>query len=205
MSPRPYLIGIAGPSCSGKSELACRLARRLGVDAADVVALDSYYRDLTVLDPRRRAACNFDHPDALDHELFLQHLEALSQGESIEVPRYDFASHTRVAGTRRVRPGAVAIVEGLHVLHWSRARRRLDLKIFIDAADELCLRRRIDRDVRRRGRTLKFVRDQFAATVRPMYERYVHPARRFADLVLDGAGPLEHSVDLAAAHVERSG
>lgn len=183
---KPFIIGIAGASCSGKTELAQRLAQSLG---ANVCTLDSYYRDLSHLAPEERARQNFDIPAALDHELLCEQVGALACGEGIQKPVYDFTRHVRSERTEMLEPSQTVIVEGLFTLHWEQLRSLLGLKVFIEASDTICLQRRIDRDVRERGRTSQSVREQFEATVRPMTDLHIRPTQVFADLLLNG----EHS------------
>ena len=189
MNGKPYVIGIAGPSCAGKTALAQRLAELL--NDAVVFALDSYYRDLSDLEPSGRADYNFDVPEALDDGLFLGHLRALTRGEAVDTPVYDFSTHCRRPETTRLEPGRVVLVEGLYALYWAAARDLMALKVFIEASEGVILARRTARDVRERGRTPESVQAQYARTVRPMYERYALPTRRFADLVLDGTEPVD--------------
>ncbi|MSV34742.1 MAG: uridine kinase [Bryobacterales bacterium] len=180
---KPYIIGIAGASCSGKTELATRLAQSLG---AVICTLDSYYRDLGHLAPEERVRQNFDVPGALDHELLCEQVSALSRGERIQKPVYDFTRHIRSGQTEILEPGQTVIVDGLFTLHWEQLRSLLGLKVFIEISDDICLQRRIDRDARERGRTPQSVREQFATTVRPMTDLHIRPTRTFADLVLNG-------------------
>lgn len=191
---RPVLIGIAGPSCAGKTELARRLAAELN---APVLPLDSYYRDLAHLPFEQRARMNFDVPEALDEELITQHVSLLSLGMEIDAPVYDFARHTRSPQTQRVRPGRFAILEGLFTLHWEAVRRMLHVKIYVGAPEEICLARRLERDVRERGRTPESVREQFHSTVAPMARMHILPTSAFADLILSGAAPIEEFVAAA--------
>lgn len=188
MKRAPFLLGIAGPSCSGKSELARGLAAKLGARCA-ILPLDAYYRDLSALPPEDRATCNFDHPDALDGELLLEHVEALAGGRSIEVPSYDFATHARKPGTTELLPARVVLLEGLFVLHWEGVRDLLDASIYVEAPEELCLARRIARDTRQRGRTRESVEAQFRATVSPAATQFLFPTRQHASLVLSGELP----------------
>src|SRR5690349_21241371 len=141
---RPYLIGIAGPSCSGKSEVSRRLARIL---RAPVVAIDHYYRDLAHLTIAERSRTNFDAPESLDRELVLKHVEALRSGHAIEQPTYDFAHHTRAVAVERIEPCEYVLIEGLFALSWPEVRERLDFRVFISADHETCLTRRVFRDV----------------------------------------------------------
>jgi uridine kinase len=192
----PYLIGIAGPSGSGKSELSRRLSQRL---QAPVISMDSYYRELSHLTVAERAKINFDEPASIDDALLREHLEALGRGEAVEVPHYDFATHTRVAGTQRIEAGAVVILEGLFTLWWEELRRLLPTKVYVDLEDETCFARRLARDVRERGRTPESVQWQYESTVRPMAERYILPTKRHADVVVRGDELLSAAVEKVLA------
>lgn len=196
---RPYLIAVAGPSGSGKTELARHIAATLG---APLLALDSYYRDAAHLPFVERLRINFDEPRSLDHELLAQQLAALTEGQEISVPVYDFTHHIRSADVRPVRAGRFVVVEGIFALYWEDVRRLASTKVYVDVADEICLARRMDRDIRERGRSPESVIEQYAATVRPMAELYVHPTRQFADVVADGRRPVEQLARAVLTHVE---
>ncbi len=200
---KPYLIGIGGASCSGKTVLAREVVRRLGEDQAVVVPLDMYYADLSELDEAARARHNFDAPGAVDWPLLTGHLEELAQGHAVDGPVYDFATHTRTQASRRTTPHAVVVVEGLLALHLARVRDLFGTRVFVRARDAVCLARREDRDVRERGRTLESVRTQYAATVRPMAEQYVLPTEAYADVVVDGEDDVERSGEAVLAHMKR--
>ena len=187
---RVSVVGICGGSCSGKSSLVAAL--RDAIQAAPAqLCFDSYYRPLTHLRKAERDLQNFDHPDSLDHELFIEHLDNLRCEIAVDEPIYDFANHDRLGRTRRVEPARIVLVDGILLLCWPEIRRRLDLSIFIDADESTRLARRIERDVSERGRTEQSVRWQFADTVGPMHERFVQPSAAHADRVFDGVGDLE--------------
>jgi uridine kinase len=196
----PILIGIAGPSCSGKSLIADRLARLLG--GAGVLSLDSYYRDLSDEPPEERETRNFDLPEALDRDLLVRHLASLARGEAVEVPGYDFAAHVRMARTISLRPDRHIIVEGLFALYWPEARDFFSMRVYVHLDDAVCLRRRLERDVRERGRSRDSILEQYSDTVRPMCEAYVLPTMRFADIVVDGEDPVDVSVAAVLDHIE---
>ena len=179
-----YCIGIAGRSGSGKTRVATELAHLW--PQAGVLATDAYYRDLSHLSAAERGAVNFDAPAALDLELLAADLARLRCGAPARVPRYDFATHTRMPEPALLAPCEILIVEGLFALFDRRVREMLDLAVFIDAGEEECLRRRIERDVASRGRTEAFARAQWERHSAPMYERHVFPTRAYADLLLDG-------------------
>jgi uridine kinase len=201
----PFFIGIAGPSCSGKSEVSRRLSRIL---RAPVIALDRYYRDLKFVPFEQRAKTNFDCPEALDHDLLLAHARQLKQGYPIEEPCYDFADHVRTEETTHIEPADFLILDGLFALHWPDLRELLNARIYITADHDVCLARRIYRDLRERGRTEDSVRRQYEATVRPMCDCYVVPSQQYADVVLSGTQPVKQSVrtllDYISGRIERA-
>lgn len=180
---RPAIWGVCGGSGSGKTTLARALFQRLG-DRAGFVAIDSYYNDLAHLSIEQRNLVNFDHPDSLDLDLFVAHLDALRSGMAVEVPRYDFGVHSRTAGADRLEPAEVVITEGILLLADERIRDRLDVIVFLDVPADVRLERRVARDVAERGRTEEGVREVFATVVQPMEELFVLPMREHADTVL---------------------
>lgn len=181
---RPLIIGIAGGSGSGKTTIAGAMLEDIGSGAGELILHDSYYRDLSHLSPQERAQVNYDHPDSLETELLVEHLKALLRGEAIDKPLYDFTVHNRRPETERVEPKPVILVEGLLVLADQALRELIDLKIFVDTDADLRIMRRLERDIRERGRTLESVCEQYLATVRPMHLRFVEPSRARADLVI---------------------
>ncbi len=197
---KPYLIGIAGPSCAGKSYLSTHLARHL---KAVTLNLDSYYADLNHFSPAQRAHFNFDAPESLDSPLLIEHVRQLSRGDAIERPIYDFKTHSRTDQTERLDAREFIIIEGLFALYWEAIRAVQATKVFVDLGEEICLARRIERDIRERGRTRESVLEQFSATVRPMAQRYVHPTRQFADVVLTGDCAIGDEMRLVLEHVKR--
>lgn len=190
---RTQLIAIAGPSCAGKTTLAAALCDQLGAQA---LPLDAYYRDFTALSASARAAFNFDAPDAIDRERLERDLRQWAAGEAIEIPIYDFATHARLAQTKRLPPGVQLIVEGLFTLYWPTINALYHRKIFIDAPAALCLTRRLARDTVERGRSPTSIRAQYREQVRPSYERYIAPTAKYADVRLDGRE--DRSVQVAA-------
>jgi len=178
------VCGICGGSGAGKTTLTRRVLSSLGTDLVSVLAFDSYYRDLTSIPMSERVARNYDHPDSLDHELFVTHLDMLRAGRAIEVPIYDFATHTRRAETERVDAHPLVVVEGILLASFPEVAQRIDLLVFIDVSEDIRLQRRIKRDVAERGRQPDDVRRQFAETVAPMHDLYVEPFKRSADRVV---------------------
>lgn len=196
----PYLIAIAGPSCAGKTELARYLSRRL---PAPVLSLDSYYHDLGELPFDQRGQRNFDAPAALDHELLIAQLQGYAAGRPLQHPVYDFKTHSRTGRTETIAPGLFLVVEGLFALTWPEVRELVGTKVYVEAPDAVCLQRRIERDIRERGRTRESVLEQVHKTVRPMAELHVLPARAFADVILCGESPLEEMAGAVMEHMRR--
>jgi uridine kinase len=178
------IVGVTGGSGSGKSRFARALAERLAPRSVVLISEDDYYRrgEGPDFDPRR---FDFDAPSALDHGLLAKHLEGLRQGQVVDRPVYSFRTHAPLKRLRRTAPAQVVIVEGLHVLNDAGVRAHIDFGVFLDVDDDVRFIRRLLRDTRERGRSVKSVTDQYLATVKPAHERYVAPARAFADLVLD--------------------
>lgn len=185
---KPLVVGIAGGSGAGKSTLVERLVGELGAEHALVLAHDAYYRDHPDSDAEARRTRNYDQPSELETALLVEQLDQLVAGSPVEVPVYDFATHTRRAVTRRVEPRPVILLDGVLCLCEPELRARIDLAIFVDADEAARLERRLERDVRDRGRSPDSVTRQFRDSVQPMHRRYVEPSRRFADLVLTGHG-----------------
>jgi uridine kinase len=198
MHSRLNIIAIAGPSCSGKTELAKRLAHEL---RSPVLLLDSYYRDLGALIPAERCAVNFDEPGALDHELLIEQVRALSRGEVVEQPKYDFTTHKRSPHGETFAAREFLIIEGLFALYWEDLRELASTRIFVDTPDEVCLRRRQVRDVTERGRTLESVTTQFYGTVQPMAALHIRPSSKYADLLLSGEQSISRSVERVLRHL----
>ena len=198
---RPFLVGIAGASCSGKTELARGLARQL-LDDALPFALDHYYMDRAHIPEPERSDCNFDHPDALDAPLLIRDVESLKLGLGIEQPRYSFVTHARLESTEPIAPRPVIIVEGLFSLYWPALRDLLDLKIYVETPDEECYARRLRRDVSERGRSPESIEYQYSVTVRPMALSYVRPTAQFADLTVSGVVPLDSSIKATLNAIE---
>jgi uridine kinase len=190
---RPIILGIAGCSGSGKTTLARELSTQLD---ATLFPLDFYYRDLSQLPPDTRHKQNFDHPDALESELFLEHILALKQGRTIDRPIYDFKTHSRVPNAfTSIAPARFIVVEGIMALHWPELCAAYDFSVYVDAPDDLCLTRRIHRDQRERGRTEASVREQYAAAVKPMADLYVIPSQTRATITVSGTDALDWSIE----------
>jgi uridine kinase len=198
----PVIIGIAGGTGSGKTTVAQAIYDRVGRDRIEWISHDSYYRNFDGLSPEDRAKINFDHPDSLETELLTRHLDVLMKGSSVEVPVYDFATHSRKTDTQRAEPRKVIIVEGILVLAEPELRKRIDIKLFVDTPADIRFVRRLVRDIESRGRSLSSVVDQYMTTVRPMHEEFVEPSKRHADLIIPEGGENQVALDAIISRVE---
>ena len=178
-------LGITGGAASGKTTIARHLLKNLN-ERISVLQFDRYYRDQGHLTAEHRALVNYDHPDSLDHELLVKHLDSLSEGTSIDAPIYDFVTHTRTQQTEKIEPKEFVIVDGILIMAFAEIMERLTFKVFIDTPDETRLKRRIARDMDERGRTEESVRKQFGASVLPMHKKFVEPFRDSTQLIIDG-------------------
>jgi|TARA_B100000315_G_scaffold76017_1_gene69572 uridine kinase len=196
MSISPILIGIGGGTGSGKTAIAKNLLEEYGEGEVVVIEQDAYYCDISDLPLKERHKQNFDHPDAIDIELFNKQLISLMKGQSIDMPVYDFANHTRKTQIRKVNPHHVVVVEGILTLHYHVLRELMDIKIFVDTPDDIRFIRRVSRDVEERGRTVQSVIDQYLKTVRPMHQQFVEPSKYFSDIIIPEGGQNKVAIDL---------
>ncbi len=181
---KPFVIGVAGGSGSGKSTVTREVLASIGPEMAAVVLQDDYYCDQTHLTPEERHKVNYDHPDAFDWPLLVQHVQALRRGESIEMPVYDFAQYNRTSQTITIRPAPVIVIEGLFALYDADLRSMMSLKIYVDTASDVRFIRRLQRDISERGRSTESVIRQYLDTVRPMHKQFIEPTKRNADVIL---------------------
>jgi uridine kinase len=198
---RPYLIGVAGGSNSGKTTISERLAELMGREHLGLIKLDSYYVERSHEPMEVRAAANYDHPDAFDWALLNDHLAALTAGATVDVPVYDYTIHDRSDRCEQVHPCRVVVVEGILVLWEPRLRERFDLKIFVDTPADLRVIRRLKRDVAERGRTPESIIDQYLATVRPSHELFIEPSKRYADVIVPEGGLNRPALEMLLARV----
>ncbi len=199
---KPYILGIAGGTGSGKTTLAQALIHHLGPAHAVLISHDAYYKNLSHLSVSERVQTNFDHPDALETTLLIQHLEALKKGESIPMPAYDFHTHTRKLETVVISPRPIVIVEGILVFSHADLCSQFDLRIFVDTAPDVRLSRRFLRDITQRGRTPESVDHQYLTTVRPMHDAFVEPSRKYAHLIIPGENDNRTAIALILGHLQ---
>lgn len=191
----PYIIGVAGGSGSGKTFFAQELQKKLGFDQCAIIYQDNYYIDQSQHFDEDGGAVNFDHPKSLDFEMLAQGLRELKKGNSIKIPCYDFASHTRKKETIACEPTKIILVDGILILDSAAVRGELDEAIFFDTPEELRFKRRMERDVHERGRTQEGVKKQFNLQVRPMHNQFVEPSKKYAQTVIKDLGDYKLSLD----------
>jgi len=191
----PILIAVGGASGSGKSYLCEHLKECLSTHNTLIISMDNYFHDLSGITMEKRSEINFDQPDSIDSELIKDHLRKAILGESIHLPIYNFKTHTRDGHCLVKQNCEYIIIDGLFALYWSDLRNMITLKIFIDLPADQCLKRRITRDSQDRGRTKESVISQFNKTVLPMYNLYVHPTKKYADLIVRGDSPVKYSLE----------
>lgn len=195
------VIGVAGGTASGKTSVVNAILDRVGRNRIAHIQHDSYYKDLSHLPLEERRLLNFDHPDALDTPLLIQHLKDLRRGRPIEVPTYNFATYCRLPTTQQVQPLPVVIVEGILILAEPALRDLIDLKIYVDTDADLRLIRRLKRDITERERTVESVIEQYMATVRPMHLEFVEPSKRYADVIIPRGGQNVAALELVTARI----
>lgn len=198
-----YILGIAGGTGSGKSTLAERMIESFAGEAL-LIRHDNYYRDQSHLSLAERAKQNYDHPDAFEDELLIDHLKQLRRGQEVVAPLYDFSSHTRKSGGVLLSPCHVIVVEGIMALHNPDLRQLYDLKVFVDTEADIRILRRVTRDIVERGRSLESVVEQYLTTVRPMHEQFVEPSKRYADIIVPEGGLNKAAVALLAAQLREA-
>jgi len=198
---KPVIIGVAGGSGSGKTTVVRAIVQQLGDDEVAVIHHDSYYRDTSHLTLDERQAINYDHPDSLETELLVEHLKELRAERTVAVPVYDFAAHSRLSQREHVAPHKVIIVDGLLILWDPHLRALMDIKVYVDTDADLRFIRRLERDIRERGRSTESVIGQYTATVRPMHLEFVEPSKRYADVILPEGGHNLVAIDMLVTKV----
>jgi len=200
--PDPLVIGIAGGSGSGKTTVAQEILQRVGPARIAFLQHDSYYKDLSGLPPTQRAQVNFDHPNSLETDLLAHHIAALRDGKAVEVPIYNFSTHSRTDRTFTVQPRGVILVEGILIFTEAALREMFDVKIFVDTDSDIRFIRRLERDLAERGRTTESVIKQYQSTVRPMHMEFVEPSKRYADVIIPEGGFNTAALDMVVARIE---
>ncbi len=192
----PLVIGVAGGTGSGKSTVAAKIVEGLPSGSVVILDHDSYYRDRSDLTPAMAEQLNYDHPDSLETNLLIEQLRRLKSGHAIDMPQYDFKTHSRLATRRRVEPAPVVVVEGILLFVEADLRALLDIKLFVDTDADIRILRRIRRDLEHRGRTFQSIREQYYKTVRPMHLQFVEPSKRWADMIIPEGGENRVALDL---------
>ncbi len=198
----PLVIGICGGTGSGKTTVAKVIIDRVGASHIALLPHDAYYKDLAKLDPAQRVLINFDHPDSLETSLLVEHIKKLKSHQPIELPVYDFKTHTRTKATTHIEPQPVILVEGILILAEKDLRDLFDVKIFVDTDADIRFIRRLERDIAERGRTSTSVINQYMTTVRPMHLEFVEPSKRYADVIIPEGGLNTVAMDMVVARVE---
>lgn len=190
---RPVIIAVAGGSASGKTTVVEEVISKLKKEFVVVIMHDDYYKEHNHLSLEERKMVNYDHPDSIDNELFLKHVNKLLKGEEINKPIYDFNAYSRLEKTEKITPKKVIILEGILVLTDKRIRELADIKLYVDLDSDMRFIRRMERDIKERGRTVESVVDQYLKTVKPMHHQFVEPTKRYADVII----PNDHKHDVA--------
>lgn len=196
------VIGIAGGSCSGKTSVTKAIYEVFKESSVVVIEQDYYYKDQSHLTMEERLKTNYDHPLAFDTDLLIEHLQQLMNGKSIEKPVYDYVNHTRSNEVIHVEPKNVIILEGILVLEDARLRNLMDIKVFVDTDSDLRIIRRLERDIKERGRTIESVIHQYLTDVRPMHNLFIEPTKRYADIIIPEGGENEVAIDLMVTKIK---
>jgi uridine kinase len=200
---RPILIGITGGTGSGKSTIAKEIYKKFGEQCIAMIEQDSYYKDQSNLSFEDRVKINYDHPDAFDTKLLVEHLNNLLNGQAIDKPSYDFEVHNRKTETTRIEPREIIIVEGILVLEEVEVRDLLDIKIYVDTDADVRIIRRLIRDINERGRTVDSVINQYLNVVRPMHMQFIEPTKRYADIIIPEGGHNKVAIDMIVANIKQ--
>jgi len=193
------IIGISGASASGKSLLANTIVNELGSEQVAIISEDSYYKDHSNIPFEERAKVNYDHPDAFDHQLLFEHLIQLQEGKSVDIPIYNHSLHIREKQTRKIGDHAIIVLEGILLFVEKQLRELMDIRIFMETSLDICLIRRLKRDIKERGRSLDSVLKQYEETVRPMFLQFIDPSKRYADIIVPRGGGNRIAIDMIKA------
>lgn len=198
----PIVIGIAGGTGSGKTTIANVILNRVGTENIAFIPQDAYYKDLNELSRAQRDVINFDHPESLDSDLLVEHVQTLQRCEPVEIPKYDFTTHSRTSETTHIEPQAVILVEGILVFAERALCELFNVKIFVDTPPDIRFIRRLMRDIEERGRSVESVILQYETTVRPMHLEFVEPSKRYADVIIPEGGWNTAAMDMVVARIE---
>lgn len=199
---KPITLGVAGGTGSGKTTVALNILEQVGFDHIAYLSHDSYYRETASLPISERTKLNFDHPDALDNDLLIEHIRKLQNNEVVDIPIYDFKTSARTGETRHVEPQKVIMVDGILIFVDKRLRDLMDIKIFVDTDADIRFIRRLQRDIKERGRNTEAVINQYLNTVRPMHMEFVEPSKRYADIIIPEGGFNEVAIEMVATKVK---
>ncbi|MGX2950832.1 uridine kinase [Ursidibacter sp. B-7004-1] len=201
------VIAIAGASASGKSLIASTIYKELkdelGQDDIGIISEDAYYKDQSHLVMEERVKTNYDHPNSMDHDLLVAHLQTLKQGKSVEIPEYDYTEHNRKTTVTHFSPKRIIILEGILLLTDEHIRNEIDVSIFVDAPLDICFIRRLQRDMQERGRTMESVVSQYRKTVRPMFLQFVEPSKQYADVIIPKGGKNRIAINILKAQIKQ--
>ena len=201
-SREPYVIGIAGGTGSGKTTFSRELVATLMTNKIVYLSHDSYYRDQSNVPFSERVKVNYDHPDSLETELMIKHIEKLRSYQPVDIPIYDFVEHTRANETEHIEPQSVSLIEGILIFAVKELRDLMDMKIFVDTDADIRFMRRLQRDIEERGRSVNSVCEQYINVVRPMHEAFVEPSKRYADTIVPHGGRNRAALDMVAAKIK---
>jgi len=198
-----FVIGIGGGTGSGKTTVAKKIAEYIGEDVCGILPMDNYYRDMSHIPLEERKKYNYDHPDMIEHTLLLEHLKQLKDGKFIKLPEYDFATYTRTGTFIEFQPYPVVLVEGIFALYYDELRDLYDLAVYVDTENDVRFIRRLERDIKERGRTLDSVIKQYLGTVKPMHDAYVEPTKKYADIIIPRGGFNEKAIRVIVEYIFR--
>jgi uridine kinase len=201
MMEKPIVFGVAGGTASGKTTVARRILKSVGAEQVAYLPHDAYYQDRPDLTLEERAQVNYDHPRSLETSLLVQHVKSLIKGQGVDLPVYDFTQHRRTAATVRVEPAPIIFVDGILIFTGRKLRELMDIKIFVDTADDVRFIRRLKRDMEERGRSLDSVIEQYLTTVRPMHLKFVEPSKQFADIIIPHGGENRVAVGMVVSRL----
>lgn len=197
------LIGIGGGTGSGKTTVAKRIVQALGEDNCAILPMDNYYKDMSHIPLEERKKLNYDHPDVIEHELLVEHIQRLLRGEPVRIPTYDFVTYTRRPETVEFTPKRVVLVEGIFALYYDGLRKLYELSIYVDAESDIRFIRRMMRDIRERGRSVESVVNQYLSTVKPMHDAYVEPTKRYADIIVPKGGYNDRAIEVVVNYITK--